>query len=314
MCRLLPLWRDALRAFDAQVSVVIPLRNPLEVVASLERRHGFTPGKSYLIWLRHVLDALRDSAGLARCVVRYEALLRDWRPTMVQVAKCLEVTWPRSSAAVDTEIEGLLSALDRHHLVDGDEWLARPEIPDWVKRTYRELRALTAQGDGHASPSALQALGAEFDAAIEALHPVLGEGKDAAALAAVRRDSDAREVDRQRAWQTVAGYRIAITDLQAEHRTQLEELFRDGQAREDDRQRAWQIVKEQQDAILALQAEHTTRLEQVLREAQTREALGAAQALAAEREMHRVRRSRSWRVTEPLRAVMRRVRAMRVRP
>jgi hypothetical protein len=130
----------------------------------------------------------------------------------------------------------------------------------------------------------------------------------------VRRDSDAREVDRQRAWQTVAGYRIAITDLQAEHRTQLEELFRDGQAREDDRQRAWQIVKEQQDAILALQAEHATRLEQVLREAQTREALGAAKALAAEREMDRVRRSRSWRVTEPLRAVMRRVRAMRVRP
>jgi glycosyltransferase involved in cell wall biosynthesis/GT2 family glycosyltransferase/SAM-dependent methyltransferase len=306
MCRLVPLWRDTLREFGAQVKAVIPIRNPVEVAASLESRDGFTPVKSYLIWLRHMLDALRDSAGLPRCVVSYDALLSDWRLTTTRIARCLDVTWPRSSAAVDSQIDDFLSARDRHHVVEGGEWLGRPEIADWVKRGYRELLAMTAHGDSQSAQTALDALAVEFDAAIDVFGPVLKEGKETAVLAEVRRESVAREVDRQRAWQTVKEYQDAITALQAEHATRLEQLFQEGRTREDDRlaawrtveglnvrlaavqeelersraesaarevdrQRAWQAVKEYQDASTALQAEHAARLEQLFREAQARE-------------------------------------------
>jgi glycosyltransferase involved in cell wall biosynthesis len=341
MCRLVPLWRDTLREFGAQVKAVIPIRNPVEVAASLESRDGFTPVKSYLIWLRHMLDALRDSKDLPRCVVSYDALLSDWRLTTTRIARRLDVTWPRSSAAVDSQIDDFLSARERHHVVEGDEWVGRPEIADWVKRGYRELLAMTAQGDSQSAQTALDALAVEFDAAIDVFGPVLKEGKETAVLAEVRRESVAREVDRQRAWQTVKEYQDAITALQAEHATRLEQLFQEGRTREDDRLAAWRTVEGLNVRLAAVQeelersraesaarevdrqcawqtvkesqAEHGARLEQLFREAQAREderlrqaALSAAETLEAERarfdEVLAAERARAADVAQQLQA------------
>src|SRR5262245_58923765 len=91
MCRLLPLWRDVLRGLGIEPRVVITLRHPWEVAQSLKGRDGFSRAKSYLMWLRHVLDALRDSAGVPRCVVSYDAFLRDSRGATQAIARRLGV-------------------------------------------------------------------------------------------------------------------------------------------------------------------------------------------------------------------------------
>jgi len=172
MCRLFRLWRDVLAAFDARITVVIPVRHPVEVAQSLQKRNGFTPAKSYLLWLRHVLDAVADSKDVARCVVSYDALLGDWRKAAIDIAQRFDVTWPRSFSAAESEIDQFISARERHHVVEDDEWLDRPEIGDWVKRAYRELVAMTAGGPNDSSQVALEALRSEFDTAIAALGPL----------------------------------------------------------------------------------------------------------------------------------------------
>jgi hypothetical protein len=40
MCRFVPLWLDATREFGAEPKAIIPVRNPIEVAASLLRRDG----------------------------------------------------------------------------------------------------------------------------------------------------------------------------------------------------------------------------------------------------------------------------------
>ena len=57
MCRLLPFWCSVFREAEWSVRPVLPLRSPLEVALSLNRRNGIAPGLGCLIWLRHVLDA-----------------------------------------------------------------------------------------------------------------------------------------------------------------------------------------------------------------------------------------------------------------
>ena len=59
LCRLLPLWREALVETGFDVNVVLTHRNPVDVARSLEKRERapIAPGTGPLIWLRHVLDA-----------------------------------------------------------------------------------------------------------------------------------------------------------------------------------------------------------------------------------------------------------------
>ena len=59
ICRVVPVWRDALARFGANPRVILPLRHPFAVAQSLMARDGFLPAKSYLLWLRHILDAER---------------------------------------------------------------------------------------------------------------------------------------------------------------------------------------------------------------------------------------------------------------
>ena len=68
ICRLMPLWLGALEEIGATPHIVLPLRNPLEVAASLRGRDEKTDltARSLLMWLRYVLDGERYSRGYAR--------------------------------------------------------------------------------------------------------------------------------------------------------------------------------------------------------------------------------------------------------
>ena len=55
LCRLLPWWEPVWAATDTWPLFVIVRRPPSEVAASLARREGFSPAKSYLLWLLHTL-------------------------------------------------------------------------------------------------------------------------------------------------------------------------------------------------------------------------------------------------------------------
>jgi hypothetical protein len=48
-CRFFPFWRDVLKEFGAAPAGAIPVRNPLEVMASLRQRDGFPLAKAALM-------------------------------------------------------------------------------------------------------------------------------------------------------------------------------------------------------------------------------------------------------------------------
>ena len=198
MCRLFRLWREALSGFDAQIKVVIALRNPVEVARSLESRDHFPPAKSHLLWLRHLLDAVGDTRDVPRCVVSYDGLLRDWRKTVIDLTQRLDLTWPRPLSAVESPIDEFVSARERHHVVEDEEWLDRPDVVDWVKRAYRELASMAAGGPDDAAQAALDALAADVDTAIAGFGPLLQTRKEEGRLIAeiAARDRKLVEADR----------------------------------------------------------------------------------------------------------------------
>ena len=139
ICRFVPIWLEVLGRFGADPHIVMPLRNPIEVAASLKARDGFLASKSYLLWLRHVLDAEHDTRNLPRAIVKYDSFVDDWRHAVVNISARTRLHWPRRSVEAELEIDQFIAGELRHHVADPKQLDARADIVDWVKRVYHIL-------------------------------------------------------------------------------------------------------------------------------------------------------------------------------
>lgn len=119
ICRLMPLWLEALSETGFQVRVILAVRPPLDVAASLAKRNGIGHVHSMLLWLRYVLDAEVHSRPLVRTQVSYDDLLADWRPVICAIASDLGVRLQWSDANRARAVDEFLSADLRHGHVGG---------------------------------------------------------------------------------------------------------------------------------------------------------------------------------------------------
>ena len=137
ICRLLPFWIEELETFGAEPRFVLPIRNPLDVAASLKQRDGISDSCGYLIWLRHVLEAESGSRNLRRAYLRYETLLSEPHAIMDRLGRDLDVSWPkRASVHAHTEIERFLSPELHHHHSDDAAFLTNPVLSRWLGQCF----------------------------------------------------------------------------------------------------------------------------------------------------------------------------------
>jgi len=174
ICRLVPFWLNIFQRFETEPFFIIPIRNPIEVARSLKARDGFHFSKSYLLWLRHNLDAERDTRGLKRCFVTYESLLADWRSSIRKVFIDLGLTFPDVSPLFDAEIESFLSPRWRHHAQNPQDVFDRPDIVSWVKSAYRAFLD-AAGGDTDGLAETLDGVRTAFEEADLCFSPLVAE-------------------------------------------------------------------------------------------------------------------------------------------
>ena len=137
LCRLLPFWIEVLETFGAEPRVVLPIRNPLDVAASLKQRDGIGASCGYLIWLRHVLEAESGSRNLRRAYLRYETFLSEPHAVMDRLGRDLDVSWPmRASVHAHAEIERFLSPELHHHQSDDAAFLTNPVLSRWLGQCF----------------------------------------------------------------------------------------------------------------------------------------------------------------------------------
>ena len=112
-CRFLPVMVEQLSAAGIEARVVLMLRSAADIAGSLHSRDATTQGYAELLWLRHMLDAERDSRPLRRAVVSYDRLLADWRATAAAIAPLLGREGWR--AGDEAAIDAFLDPTLRHH-------------------------------------------------------------------------------------------------------------------------------------------------------------------------------------------------------
>jgi hypothetical protein len=163
LCRLADLWLEAADAVGVEMRVVLMLRHPSEVGASLESRDLMAPGFGELLWLRHVLDAEYLSRGRKRVVCRFDRLLHDWQETIDQIRQGLSIALPRNSPVAHAEIERFLRQDLRHHDAKAGPGLGLLTASGWLKRTFEILHRWSEKGENPADHAELDQVRAEFD-------------------------------------------------------------------------------------------------------------------------------------------------------
>ena len=180
ICRLIPFWTDAVRSFGAEPFIVSPVRNPLDVAASLEERNGIHPSIGLLMWLRHVLDAEAASRDLRRVYLRYEHLLFKSHAVVDRLGDALGVVWPTRSTRTNMEIEEYLSPTLRHHQNDDTGVVGNPRLSHWLRSSFEILDRWACGSVRKKDLSALDRVRAAFDDAAPAFGSAIAVGVKAA--------------------------------------------------------------------------------------------------------------------------------------
>lgn len=178
LCRLLPAWREVLEAHAEPLLVLLVVRHPDEVAASLATRDQLPAPLGRLLWLRHVLESAEASAGLPRAILSYDALLAKpleaLRDVLGRIG--LPLRGPASAG-----LEAFVDADDRHHR----HGQARPSVDAIDAIALDAWARLRCIERGEADWSSLEGLHERLDAS---LAPVLATFEAMAEARAIARD------------------------------------------------------------------------------------------------------------------------------
>ena len=178
-CRLLPFWLDVFRQCDVRPVALLPVRNPLEVAASLEKRDGFEPALGQLLWLRHVLEAEAASRDILRIFCTYDQLMQSWGRVAKQAQATLGVNWPRLSDRSAEEIDAFLLEDHRHHRKPPESVIDNPALSQWLRETFAIMEGWARTGERQAERAALDRIRREFNAAAPAFARLVASGEAA---------------------------------------------------------------------------------------------------------------------------------------
>lgn len=165
ICRLLPLWREALEdAGYAPVCIHIH-RNPADVACSLQLRTSaqVAPGVGMLLWLQHVLDAEAGSRGLPRIFTSYARVLSNWTEFSDRAEQSFGFSWPVMKQAREARVREILDSALRHHDMPVSAFLANSSAPDLARDCLRILEDWADKGEDDAGREALALIRNRFD-------------------------------------------------------------------------------------------------------------------------------------------------------
>lgn len=141
MARLLPFWREIFKRCAVEPVFLISSRDPVSVADSLALRDGFLPGKSYYLWLEHMLSSLLDTSAATRCVVSFDRLLDRPAKELARIAAVAGLPAPEGAALDDYCLEFLDQEL-RHFRHTPNDLEIDPNLAQEVARLHSLLECL----------------------------------------------------------------------------------------------------------------------------------------------------------------------------
>ncbi len=163
VCLLLDLWLRALHDMQISTAVLLVLRHPCEVMASMAKRDLLPAAYTTALWLRYMLAAEYASRSCPRHIVPYDMLLRDWRGALRQGGHAAHIAWPIAFDPAAPRVAALLRRdLRHHHAYTSAQQSIGVPLGRLADQVYQVLLALAAGGSTASRLQQLDQLRKEF--------------------------------------------------------------------------------------------------------------------------------------------------------
>ncbi len=131
MSLLAGIWVPILRrAFGRDPRVLMVLRNPLSVAASLEARDSIERDAGLWLWMLHMIEADAATRAIDRLIIDFDMLIDDPSSTRSRILGFLEGDWDSGGGSVRPEL--------MHHRVTTEDVVSGKAV-DLAMRLYRDL-------------------------------------------------------------------------------------------------------------------------------------------------------------------------------
>jgi hypothetical protein len=215
ICRIVPFWLEVLAQQDVQPLVILPLRNPMDVAASLEVRDNIDVFYSHLLWLHHVLEAEYHTRGIPRYFTTFDQLITHWGHSLTDAQSVLDVQWPRKPKQSTEEVDAYISEELRHHHEPIDKLMDDPSLSDWL-RTASEIVFRWADGGEDARDyDQLDRIRHELNAAGPAFSELVARGR------VPQRHAETLQAELTRVQSVLTQQNAQLTTLSQEHENVL---------------------------------------------------------------------------------------------
>ena len=146
ICRFVPIYREVLSDMGVALSPVLIFRNPLEVMASLQRRGDWPVERSAadacLLWLRHVLDCEAATRGVKRSIASYASIVSDPVAALARIERKAKLDFPNKVDELGEDIREFLDPASGGHEKGGGKAALEPMLRGWVDDAFSAMRAL----------------------------------------------------------------------------------------------------------------------------------------------------------------------------
>ncbi|WP_143053012.1 sulfotransferase family protein [Nitrosovibrio tenuis] len=160
MCRLLPLWFPIFTSQGARATFICMNRNPFEVVASLQKRDGFSKEKALVLWLSHSLSAEFYSRGQPRIFIDFDQVVKNPAQVLLKIEQEANLVFPISVKQASEKIEGFVSPGLRHHKADASLEHMHEGLSSMAHELYYAFNKLAGENEG--SYESIDSIAARF--------------------------------------------------------------------------------------------------------------------------------------------------------
>ena len=140
--RLMHFWKSVFAHLGIKIGFVIVVRHPLSVARSVKARNGFDEEKTHYLWLEHMIPSFLGSVGYPRVVVNYDSVMDHPDFQLRRIAAALNLPFDDRDENYQEFAEVFLEERLRHTRFQFEDLRIDPAVPKEVTGAYELLEKL----------------------------------------------------------------------------------------------------------------------------------------------------------------------------